>query len=70
MKVKKQVNLNEFITANGYTRKEWDETVEILCKYGVAKGAYPDYNLLQLVISWLCNYESVWRIDEVQNEKS
>ena len=58
--MKHQVNLNEFISLNGYTHKEWDETVSILCKYGIAKGAYPDYQLLQLVISWLCNYDSTY----------
>lgn len=54
----KQVTLNEFIEANGYTRELWDETVGELCANGVGKGCYQDYYLLQLVISWLCNYNS------------
>ena len=61
--MKHQVNLNEFIKTNGYTIEEWDKTVEILCKYGIPNGAYPDYNLLSLVIGWLYNYESVYEIN-------
>ena len=59
MEEKKQVTLREYIKSYGYTEKEWDETVEMLCSKGVGKGVYQDYNLLQLVISWLCNYDSV-----------
>lgn len=55
----KQVTLKEYIEHYGYTEKEWDDTVSILCSKGVANGAYQDYNLLQLVIAWLCNYNSV-----------
>jgi len=54
----KQVTLEEFISHHGYTKKEWDDTVEELCKNGVGKGTYQDYNLLYLVIGWLCNYKS------------
>ena len=61
---KKQVTLEEFIKINGYTRQEWDETVSELCKNGVGKGVYQDYYLLQLVISWLCNYESCISTEE------
>lgn len=63
----KQLTLKEYITANGYTIEEWDETVGELCRKGVAKGCYQDYNLLQLVIGWLCNYKSEWR---VKNERT
>lgn len=55
---KKSVTLREFISHYGYTLEEWDKCVETLCKSGVGKGAYQDYNLLQLVIGWLCNYDS------------
>lgn len=66
-KIKKQVTLREYIALNGYTEKEFDECVGILCKKGVNKGAYDDYNLLYLVIGWLCNYNSVAEV-EVNNE--
>lgn len=65
--MKKQVTLAEFIELNGYTAKEWDDTVGMLCSKGVAKGCYQDYNLLQLVISWLCNYKS--EISSVKTKK-
>lgn len=58
--MKNQVTLNEFIEANGYTRELWNQTVSELCAKGVGKGCYEDYHLLQLVISWLCNYDSQW----------
>lgn len=54
----KQVTLKEYIQEHNYTIEEWDNTVGELCKHGVSKGCYQDYNLLQLVISWLCNYNS------------
>ena len=54
----KQVTLNEYIKNYGYTIEEWDAVVGELCKNGVGKGCYEDYNLLQLVISWLCHYKS------------
>lgn len=56
---KKKVTLREYIEHYGYTIKEFDDCVDTLCKKGVANGAYQDYNLLQLVIGWLCNYDSV-----------
>lgn len=52
-------SLREYIKMHGYTVEEWDKTVGELCAKGVAKGCYQDYNLLQLVISWLCNYDGV-----------
>ena len=55
----KQVTLNEYIEHYGYTRKEWDATVDMLCKSGVGNGTYQDYNLLTLVIGWLSNYKSI-----------
>lgn len=54
----KQVNLEEYISHYGYTIKEFDECFGELCKNGVAKGCYQDYNLLTIVISWCCNYKS------------
>lgn len=57
--IEKQVTLKEFIELHGYTVNEWDNCVNELCKKGIAKGCYQDYNLLQLVIGWLCNYESI-----------
>ena len=54
----KQVNLKEYIESYGYTIKEWDEVVSELCAKGIGSGNYQDYNLLQLVIGWLCNYNS------------
>ncbi len=53
----KQITLEEYIKLNGYTQKEWDDTVGELCKNGIGKGNYQDYNLLTLVIGWLCNYK-------------
>ena len=55
----KQVTLEEYIEKHGYTKKEWDETVAMLCDKGVGNGVFQDYNLLSLVIGWLCNYRSV-----------
>ena len=55
----KQVTLEEYIEHHGYTKNEWDETVDMLCKKGVGNGVYQDYNLLTLVIGWLSNYKSV-----------
>lgn len=54
-----QVTLEEFIEHYGYSIEEWDKCVGELCSKGVGKGVYQDYNLLQLVISWLCNYKSI-----------
>lgn len=54
----KKVTLGEYITIHGFTQKEWDECVDELCANGIAKGSFKDYYLLQLVISWLCNYNS------------
>ena len=51
------MTLREYITKYGYTVEEWDECVGELCKKGVGKGCYQDYNLLQLVIKWLCDYD-------------
>lgn len=51
------ITLKEYIEANGYTIEEWDECVGELCKNGVGKGYYQDYNLLQLLINWLCDYK-------------
>lgn len=50
------ITLKEYIEQNGYTIKEWAECVDELCKKGVGKGCYQDYNLLQLLINWLCDY--------------
>ena len=55
----KQVSLQEYITNNGYTVKEWDDCVSELCAKGVVEGCFKDYALLTLVISWLCNYKSI-----------
>lgn len=54
----KEVTLREYIKENGYTIKEWDDCVETLCRKGVDNGCYQDYDLLMLVIGWLCNYDS------------
>lgn len=56
--MKKQVTLSEYIKHHGYTEKEFDACVGELCKNGVARGCYDDYNLLALVIGWCCNYKS------------
>ena len=55
----KQVNLEQYIESHGYTKEEWDKAVGELCERGVSKGCYEDYNLLSLVINWLCNYKSI-----------
>lgn len=55
--MKKLITLEEYIKQKGYTKKEWDDTVDMLCKKGIAKGTYQDYNLLTLVIDWLCGYQ-------------
>ena len=62
--MKKQATLKEYIEHYGYTIKEWNETVDTLCKKGVSKGCYQDYNLLTLVIGWLYNYCSVIELDD------
>ena len=51
------MTLREYIESKGYTVKEWDDCVGELCKNGVGNGCYQDYNLLQLVINWLCDYD-------------
>lgn len=51
------MTLREYIVKYGYTVEEWDECVGELCKKGVGNGCYQDYNLLQLVINWLCDYD-------------
>lgn len=68
MKGIRQVTLDEYIKQNGYTREEWDKTVGELCQKGVGKGCYQDYYLLQLVISWLCNYSSQCEVEVKEKE--
>ena len=60
----KQVSLKEYIEASGYTKEVWDKTVDELCKNGVGRGCYQDYHLLMLVISWLCNYNSIIEVKD------
>lgn len=55
---KKQVTLKEYIESHDYTAEEWNKTVDELCKNGIGKGCYQDYNLLTLVICWLTNFDS------------
>lgn len=52
-----QVNLREYIKANGYTIEEWKKCTDELIDKGVAKGCFNDYNLLILVMSWLTNFD-------------
>lgn len=54
----KQGTLRDYIASYGYTVEEWNKTVDELCKNGVGKGRYQDYNLLMLVIGWLTNFDS------------
>ena len=35
----------------------YNECVDELCKNGVGKGCYQDYNLLIRVLGWLSNYD-------------
>lgn len=51
------ITLRKYIEDNGYTIKEWDDCVDELCKNGVGKGCYQDYNLLISVLGWLSNYD-------------
>lgn len=42
--------IKQICEENGYTKKEWNEVVEMLCSKGIANGVYQDYGLLALVI--------------------
>ena len=63
------MTLREYITKYGYTVEEWNACVEELCKNGVGRGCYQDYNLLQLVINWLCDYEGKSYKDNVDESR-
>ena len=58
METKQQITLSQYIKLHGYTRQEWCDTVNELCKNGI-DGSYEDPFLLSLVISWLKNYKSI-----------
>ena len=63
------MTLKEYIEKNGYTIVDWSICVEQLCKNGVGRGCYQDYNLLQLVINWLCDYEGKSYKDNVDESR-
>lgn len=60
--IKKQVTLEQYLEHYGYSKKQWEETIDELEKNGISKGCFQDYNLLSLVIGWLINYESIIEI--------
>lgn len=45
--------IKEICEEYGCTLKEWNDTVDMLCAKGVAKGTYQDYGLLTIVIQRL-----------------
>ena len=66
----KQVSLEQYIKHYGYTKEEFAACADELCKNGVAKGYYQDYELLSIVMGWLFNYSSiVWMSQGGNNGK-
>ena len=42
--------IKEICEENGYTKKEWNEAIEMLCSKGIANGVYQDYHLLAIIL--------------------
>lgn len=45
--------IKEICKEYGCSIKEWNDTVYTLCSSGIARGAYQDYGLLNIVIQRL-----------------
>lgn len=42
--------IKQICVDNGYTEKEWNDVIDMLCSKGIANGVYQDYSLLALII--------------------